>query len=167
MSLSRLPSTRTAMNCLFDLLNPQRCLCRIRGGSKKRLFETVADVLAWEQEALHPAELVAGMLAREKLGSTALGDGIAIPHCRLSHCETPAGVLLSLCDGVDFDPPDGEPVDLLFALVVSPQATRTHLNLLAELALLFSQAEFRQALRACRSSEALYSTAINWAARGD
>ena len=167
MTLSRLPSTRSAMNCLSDLLNPQRCRCQIRGGSKKRLFEAVADVLAREQEAWRPAELVAGMLAREKLGSTALGDGIAIPHCRLSHCEMPAGVLLSLCDAVDFDPPDGEPVDLLFALVVSPQATQAHLNLLADLAQLFSQAEFRQALRACRSSEALYSTAISWAARGD
>ena len=154
------------MNCLSELLNPERCLCRIRCGSKKRLFEAVADVLAREQQALPPAELVAGMLAREKLGSTALGDGVAIPHCRLSHCAKPTGVLLSLCDAVDFDSPDGEPVDLLFALVVSPQATQAHLNLLAELAKLFSQAEFRQALRACRRSADLYSAAANWAAGG-
>lgn len=152
------------MNCLSDLLNTERCLCRIRCASKKRLFEAVADVLARQQQALRPAELVTGMLAREKLGSTALGEGIAIPHCRLSHCERPTGVLLSLCDALDFDAPDGEPVDLLFTLVVSPRATQEHLHLLAELAQLFSRAEFRQALRACRSSAALYSAAVNWSA---
>ncbi len=154
------------MNCLTDLLNPQRCLCQIHGGSKKKLFELVADVLGREQEEFHPAELVAGMLAREKLGSTALGDGIAIPHCRLTDCESPAGVLMTIDDAADFDPPDGEPVDLLFALVVPQEATQEHLNLLADLARLFSQAEFRRALRECRTSEALYTTAINWAARG-
>lgn len=153
------------MNCFQDLLTPQRSLCQIQGGSRKRLFEVVADVLGREQEAFHPAELVAGMLAREKLGSTALGDGIAIPHCRLADCETASGVLITLATPADFGSPDGEDVDLIFALVVPSDATQEHLNLLADIARMFSQAEFRQALRDCRTSEALYTTAINWAAR--
>ena len=154
------------MNCFQDLLTPQRSLCQIQGGSRKRLFEVVADVLAREQEAFHPAELVAGMLAREKLGSTALGDGIAIPHCRLADCEAASGVLITLATPADFESPDGEDVDLIFALVVPSDATQEHLNLLADLARMFSQVEFRKALRDCRTSEALYTTAINWAARG-
>lgn len=154
------------MNCLSDLLNPQRCLSQIQGGSKKRLFELIADVLGHEREEFHPAELVAGMLAREKLGSTALGDGIAIPHCRLNDCDRPAGVLMTLATPADYETPDGEDVNVLFALVVPSEATQEHLNLLADIARLFSQAEFRDALRACRTSEALYTTAINWAQRG-
>jgi len=154
------------VNCLQDLLTPQRSLCQIQGGSRKRLFEVVADVLGREQEAFHPAELVAGMLAREKLGSTALGDGIAIPHCRLADCEAASGVLITLATPADFESPDGEDVDIIFALVVPSDATQEHLNLLADIARMFSQAEFRQALRNCRTSEALYTTAINWAARG-
>lgn len=153
------------MNVIADLLSPQRSLCQIQGSSKKRLLELVADVLGSEQEEFHPTELVAGMLAREKLGSTALGDGIAIPHCRLNDCEAPSGVLMTLSSGTDFDAPDGEHVDLLFALVVPLEATQDHLNLLADLARLFAQDTFCEALRACRTSEALYTTAINWQQR--
>lgn len=154
------------MNAISNLLTPQRSLCQIQGGSRKRLFELVADVLGREQEQFHPAELVAGMLAREKLGSTALGGGIAIPHCRLSDCECPSGVLMTLCSGTDFDTPDGDDVDLLFALVVPSEATQEHLNLLADLARMFSSADFCENLRACRTSEALYTTVLNATQQG-
>jgi PTS system nitrogen regulatory IIA component len=151
------------MSGITDLLSPDRCLCQVQGGSRKQLFELVADVLGREQEEFHPTELVAGMLAREKLGSTALGGGIAIPHCRLSDCETPMGVLITLSNPADFDAPDNENVDLLFALVVPSEATQEHLNLLADLARLFCQPDFCDELRATRTSEALYITAINGA----
>jgi PTS system nitrogen regulatory IIA component len=137
-------------------------LCHIQGGSRKRLFEVVADTLGREHEGLYAAELVAGMLAREKLGSTALGDGIAIPHCRLAECEAASGVLITLSTPAEYDTPDGEDVDLVFALVVPSDATQEHLNLLADIARLFSRQDFREALRACRTSEELYTTAINW-----
>jgi len=148
---------------IADLLSPARSLCRIPGGTKKRLFECVADVLADEQDGFHPDELISGMLAREKLGSTALGGGIAIPHCRLNDCEQPCGVLLTLADSADFDAPDDEAVDLLFALVVPSEATQEHLNLLADLARLFSQTDFCDALRACESNQELYQVATGWA----
>lgn len=151
------------MSGITDLLSPDRCLCQVQSGSRKRLFELVADVLGREQEEFHPTELVAGMLAREKLGSTALGGGIAIPHCRLSDCETPMGVLITLSNPADFDAPDDEGVDLLFALVVPSEATQEHLNLLADLARLLCQPDFCDELRATRTSEALYITAINGA----
>ncbi|MFT4767964.1 MAG: PTS system nitrogen regulatory IIA component [Glaciecola sp.] len=156
-----LPTTATSVS---DLLTPSRSLCQIPGGGKKRIFELIADVLGSDREEFHPDELVSGMLAREKLGSTALGNGIAIPHCRLSDCDSPCGVILTLSSGADFDAPDDENVDLLFALVVPSEATQDHLNLLADLARLFSQAEFCDALRSCESNEALFNTVINWAA---
>ncbi|MFK8043628.1 PTS sugar transporter subunit IIA [Congregibacter sp.] len=151
-----------AANSVSDLLTPSRSLCQIPGGGKKRLFELIADVLGSEKDEFHPDELVAGMLAREKLGSTALGNGIAIPHCRLNDCETPCGVLLTLSSSGDFDAPDDDDVDLIFALVVPSEATQEHLNLLADLARLFSQADFCDALRGCTSNESLFETASNW-----
>jgi PTS system nitrogen regulatory IIA component len=150
------------MTAISDILTPAHSVCHAQGGSKKAVFELVAEILGREREEFHASDLVAGMLAREKLGSTALGDGIAIPHCRLEDCEEACGVLLTLASGVDFDAPDHEAVDLVFALVVPSEATQEHLNLLADLARLFSQAEFRDALRDCRTSEALYNTTINW-----
>ena len=150
------------MNGIAELLTPSHCVCHAQGGSKKGVFEIVAEILGREREEFHPGELVAGMLAREKLGSTALGDGIAIPHCRLADCEEPCGVLMTLASAVDFEAPDGDTVDIVFALVVPSEATQEHLNLLADLARLFSQPSFRDALRECRTSEALYNTAINW-----
>ena len=149
-------------NSVSDLLTPSRSLCQVPGGGKKRLFELVADVLGGEKDEFHPDELVAGMLAREKLGSTALGNGIAIPHCRLNDCETPCGVLLTLSSSGDFDAPDDDDVDLIFALVVPSEATQEHLNLLADLARLFSQPDFCDALRDCTTNESLFETASNW-----
>jgi PTS system nitrogen regulatory IIA component len=153
------------MNKIAELLSPERCLCRVEGGGKKRLFETVAHVLGGEQAEFHPDELVSGMLAREKLGSTALGGGIAIPHCRLADCEVACGVLLTLDSAADFDAPDDEIVDLIFALVVPSEATDEHLNILADLARLFSRQAFRDAVRACDSPQAMYDTVLDWSGR--
>jgi PTS system nitrogen regulatory IIA component len=108
---------------------------------------------------------VAGLLAREKLGSTGLGGGIAIPHCRLRDWQAPVGVLLSFSEGLPFDAPDGADVDLMCALVVPQEASDEHLQILATLARLFSDAELCAALRAARTSEALYNTTLNWAER--
>ena len=72
----------TPTGSVAALLTPERCLCRVDGASKKRRFELIADLLGAEYPDFHPSDLVSGMLAREKLGSTALGEGIAIPHCR-------------------------------------------------------------------------------------
>jgi PTS system nitrogen regulatory IIA component len=152
------------MTIIADLLSARRCLCQVPGGGKKRLFELIAGILGEDDPEFHPGELVAGMLAREKLGSTALGGGIAIPHCRMKECKSPAGVLLTLSSPAELEAPDGEAVDLIFALIVPSEATQEHLNILADLARLFSQAHFCDALRSCRSSEALYETAVSWAA---
>ena len=101
------------------------------------------------------------LIAREKLGSTGLGKGIAIPHCRAANCQEPLGTLVTLEDPVDFDAPDDRPVDLLFVLLVPEAAHQEHLDILANIARLFSQPDYCERLRAAKSDAALYSTATS------
>ena len=105
------------MQFLAKILTPGRSVCRAPGGSKKRLFETLARIISQDQPSLTYDEVFSQLIGREKLGSTGLGQGIAIPHCRVEHCDQPLGTLLSLQEPIDFDAPDDQPVDLLFALL--------------------------------------------------
>jgi len=149
------------MQALSQTLTPGRTVCRAPGVSKKRLFETIARIISEDQPALPQDEIFDHLIAREKLGSTGLGQGIAIPHCRVSHCTKPLGILVTLEEPIDFDAPDEEPVDLLFALLVPEEANQQHLDLLAQIARLFSQPEFCQQLRDTRDGQALYELATS------
>ena len=152
------------MQVLSQLLSPGRTLCRATGVSKKRLLQTVAGIIAEDQLSLDAAEVFSQLIAREKLGSTGLGHGIAIPHCRIDNCSHPLGMLVTLDDGVPFDAPDGAAVDLLFVLLVPNEAHQEHLDILAELARLFSQEAFCRQLRAATDNDALYQAATSWTA---
>jgi PTS system nitrogen regulatory IIA component len=149
---------------LSTVLSQQRTLCRAQGVSKKRLFETLASVIGEDQPMLSVDSLYASLLAREKLGSTALGNGIAIPHCRISDCDRALGSLVTLADPIDFDAPDGQPVDILFVLLVPQEGHQEHLNLLAGLAELLSQANFCDGLRAADNHTDLYRAAVEFGA---
>ncbi|HKK23392.1 MAG TPA: PTS sugar transporter subunit IIA, partial [Pseudohaliea sp.] len=131
-------------------------------GSMKAIFEEVAALVAADHPEIDRGDLIGKLLAREKLGSTGLGRGIAVPHCRLGACEEPLGALVSLRAPVDFDAPDDAPVDLLFVLLVPEEAHQAHLDILAGIARLFSQAPLLAALRACDSDQALYDTVVSW-----
>ncbi|GAB3286526.1 PTS IIA-like nitrogen regulatory protein PtsN [Parahaliea aestuarii] len=150
------------MQTLTQILSPGRTICRAPGGSKKRLFETIARIISEDQLSLPYAEVFTQLIAREKLGSTGLGQGIAIPHCRIPNCSQPLGTLLSVDEPVDFDAPDNQPVDLLFVLLVPQEAHQEHLDILSHVAGLFSQTEFCQALRAAGDNQALYDIATGW-----
>ena len=152
------------MQVLSQLLSPGRTLCRATGVSKKRLLQTVAGIIAEDQLSLDAAEVFSQLIAREKLGSTGLGHGIAIPHCRIDNCSHPLGTLVTLEEGVPFDAPDGEAVDLLFVLLVPNEAHQEHLDILAGLARLFSQEAFCRQLRAATDADALYQAATSWTA---
>lgn len=147
------------MNFLTSILNPERTVCRDPGVSKKRLFETIARIISEDQPYLVYEEVLSQMIAREKLGSTGLGQGIAIPHCRVDACQQPLGTLITLEQPIDFDAPDDQPVDLLFALLVPGEAHQQHLDILSNIARLFSQDSFCQQLRAARDNRALYELA--------
>jgi len=148
------------MQSLSQILTPARTICHAPGSSKKKLFETIAGVLSEDQPSLSYDEVFSQLIAREKLGSTGLGNGIAIPHCRVSSCNQPLGSLVTLREPIDFEAPDDQPVDLLFVLLVPEEAHQQHLELLAGIARLFSREEFCGRLREATDSHSLYETAL-------
>ncbi len=147
------------MQPLAELLTPERTACQVPGVSKKRLFETLARLISDDQISLSYDEVLSQLIAREKLGSTGLGDGIAIPHCRIDNCSQPTGTLLTLAEPIDFDSPDNQPVDLVFALLVPAEAHQQHLETLAGLARLFSQSKFCDELRNAQGTQELFDLA--------
>ncbi|MEH6591729.1 MAG: PTS IIA-like nitrogen regulatory protein PtsN [Halioglobus sp.] len=148
---------------LAEILTPGRTACRIPGVSKKRLFETIAKIINRDQVSLPYSLVLSSLISREKLGSTGLGHGIAIPHCRIDNCTHAMGVLVTLEEAIDFDAPDNQPVDMLFVLLVPQEAEQKHLDILASVAGLFSQDEFCNSIRNAKDTESLYATAVNWA----
>jgi PTS system nitrogen regulatory IIA component len=149
------------MSTLNQILTPERTVCCAPGISKKRLFETIAKIVCADQLSLPYDDVLNRLIAREKLGSTGMGQGIAIPHCRVANCSLPLGTLITLEEPIPFDAPDDQPVDLLFVLLVPEEAHQQHLDILAIIASLFSQAEFCQELRAARDNRTLYNIACS------
>ncbi|MEM7020289.1 MAG: PTS IIA-like nitrogen regulatory protein PtsN [Pseudomonadota bacterium] len=136
---------------IADILTPSRTLCEVQAASKKRVLEDLSILFAKDMPNLSSKEVFQCLLAREKLGSTALGNGIAIPHARISNS---GGIVISAFmhtqTPIDFDAPDNQPVDLFFALLVpdnNPTAVQQHLELLAEIAEMFSDKIFCEQLR--------------------
>lgn len=146
---------------LENILTPGRSLVNVPGGSKKRVLEQIAAVIARDLPDLDGQTIYESLIAREKLGSTGFGNGIAIPHCRLPGCSTPISALLKLNTAVDFDAIDGAPVDLLFVLLVPEAATDEHLELLRQIASMFDREDVREQLRQAQDSESLYQTVVN------
>ena len=140
------------MNPLNNLLSAGQVLLELDAGSKKRVFEQ-AGILFESHLGLARAVVFDSLFAREKLGSTGLGQGIAIPHGRIKGLKQAAGAFIRLATPVAFDSPDGRPVSLLFVLLVPEQATEEHLQILSELAQRFSERSFREALLTAASPE--------------
>lgn len=150
------------MQALAELLTPGRAACHVPGISKKRLFETIARIISEDQVSLPYNLLLTSLISREKLGSTGLGQGIAIPHCRVDNCTHAIGTLVTLEDPIEFDAPDDEPVDVLFVLLVPAEAQQQHLDILAGVAGLFSQKTFCEEIRSARDSQTLHKIATTW-----
>ena len=128
--------------------------------SKKRVFERAAEAMGAALN-LSSENIYRALLAREKLGSTAIGEGIAIPHCRINECAEAAGCLLTLQEPIDFGSTDGRDVDVIFVLLVPEEATQAHLNLLAALARSFSNADLRSRVRQTLDPEELRQLLLN------
>ena len=143
-----------------QLLSPALCFAKIEGRSQKRIFETLAKKIAEQHPDLSYSDIFDALSAREKLGSTALGEGVAIPHCRISYGGPGIAAVVTLAEGIGFDSPDQKPVDLLVFLLVSGEANQSHLDALATLAKALSEEQNRLALRNARDKDALYSTLI-------
>jgi PTS system nitrogen regulatory IIA component len=141
------------------ILSKECTRANVGAASRKRAIEAAADLLAESHPQLSARKLFDELTARERLGSTGLGYGIAIPHCRIP-CDQIHGAFLHLVDAVDYDAMDEEKVDLLFVLVVPPEETTAHLELLASLARIFNDSQNRQRLRDCSSDGELYQQLI-------
>ena len=134
---------------LSNLITADCISLDVQAGSKKRAIEEAARQLGACPSTPEPEQIFERLLERERLGSTGLANGVALPHARMAGLERAWGVFLRLATPVDFDALDGQPVDLIFALLVPEDATDEHLGLLAELAKLFSDAALCEQLRQC------------------
>lgn len=144
---------------ILSLISPERVLQNIEGGSKKRVIEFVSKIIAESHDDLSAEAVFSGLIGRERLGSTGIGEGVAIPHCRLTNVQTAIGALVYLSEPIEFDAIDNRPVDLLFFLLVPEEACDDHLSTLGKLAEVFSQEEFREKLRDTHSNEQLLQVA--------
>lgn len=140
---------------LDSIIDPELIFCRLDAVSKKRLFEQFSEQANKLDPELDGSVVFEGLFTRERLGSTALGNGIAIPHCRIEGSGSAHGALITLQTPIDFDAPDGQPVDLLIFLVVSGDATQEHLNMLATISKALSDTSFCERIRACASNTEL------------
>ena len=130
-----------------DLLPAERVALDLPAGSKKKALEEIARLLAVPGKPPGADQIYEKILERERLGSTGLGRGFALPHARIRGLRNPRGALLRLAEAVDFAARDDEPVDLVFGLLVPEQAEQVHLDLLARLARLFSDTQCTSAVR--------------------
>ncbi len=144
------------MTTLKQLLTPNRILHQAPASSSKKALETLSQLLTSATPNLSQADIFNALLSRERLGSTGLGHGMALPHGRMASLDHPVGAVVLLQSGIDFDAPDRQPVDLLFSLLVPESCTEDHLHILAKLAEMFSDPQFRNTLRNSSSANHLY-----------
>ena len=147
---------------IADLITPDRVACDVDVTSKKRGLEALSDLVAASDPALSAQTIFDKLINREKLGSTGLGHGVALPHARMDGNEAAAAAFIRTSDAIDFDAFDGEPVDLLFALVVPEHFTDEHLQILARLAEMFSDASFCSRLREAADDQSLFQLLTEW-----
>lgn len=150
---------------ITDLLVPDRATCREDVGSKKRLLEYISELLASSAPELSQNEIFNALINREKLGSTGLGKGVAIPHGRIASLERPVCAFVKLANPVDFDATDGQAVDLVFTLLVPEDSTEEHLQVLSTIAEIFSNAGISMALRQCDTDSCLLEQLCQWEAQ--
>lgn len=136
---------------ISDLLSPERIRCDVKSSSKKRLLEVISEELARNSDAFTKREIFESLCARERLGSTGLGKGVAIPHGRVKGSRHVEACFIRLRKPLHFDAADGQPADLFFCLAVPEDCGEDHLKLLAQVAELFSEPELLQELREAES----------------
>ena len=149
------------MNLIAKLLPPSNILLDLDVTSKKRMFEQ-AGLLFENNQGVARSLVFDSLFARERLGSTGLGQGVAIPHGRIKGLKEAVGAFVRLAQPVPFDAPDGKPVSLVFALLVPEHATEKHLEILSELAQMFSDRALREAMAGAPDAQALHQLIAAW-----
>jgi len=154
-------NVRLNMNRLAAILPVAHVLVGVEVTSKKRAFEE-AGLLFESQHGLSRALVADSLFARERLGSTGLGHGVAIPHGRIKGLKSPMAAVFRLDQPIGFDAPDEQPVNLLIFLLVPELSTQKHLEILSEIAELLSDAALRDKLKDSDSAESLHHLIANW-----
>ena len=149
------------MSLIAKLLPLQNVVVDLDVSSKKRVFEH-AGLMFENNQNIARSQVFDSLFAREKLGSTGLGQGIAIPHGRIKGLKEAVGALIRMREPIPFDAPDGQPVNLIFVLLVPERATDLHLQILSELAQMFSDNAFREQLLHADSASAMHSLIAEW-----
>jgi PTS system nitrogen regulatory IIA component len=149
------------MNLIAKLLPAANVLIDLDVGSKKRVFEH-AGLLFENNHNIARSQVFDSLFAREKLGSTGLGQGVAIPHGRIKGIKDAIGALVRMREPIPFDAPDGAPVGLIFVLLVPERATDLHLQILSELAQMFSDQSFRERLASAATADDAHRLISEW-----
>jgi PTS system nitrogen regulatory IIA component len=149
------------MSLIAKLLPLQNVVVDLDVSSKKRVFEH-AGLMFENNQNVARSQVFDSLFAREKLGSTGLGQGIAIPHGRIKGLKEAVGALIRMREPIPFDAPDGQPVNLIFVLLVPERATDLHLQILSELAQMFSGNAFREQLLRADSASAMHRLIAEW-----
>jgi PTS system nitrogen regulatory IIA component len=149
------------MNLISKILVSNNILFDTESTSKKRVFENVG-LLFENKMQLGRSQVFDSLFAREKLGSTGLGQGVAIPHGRIPKLREATAAFVKTTHPIPFDSPDGQPVNLIFVLLVPELATDLHLQILGELAQMFSDTAFRDRLKACEDAAGICQLFAHW-----
>jgi nitrogen PTS system EIIA component len=149
------------MNRLAAILPTAQALVQVDATSKKRAFEE-AGLLFENLHGLSRAMVADSLFARERLGSTGLGYGVAIPHGRIKGMKSPLAAVFRLREPIGFDSPDEKPVSLMIFLLVPEASTQKHLEILSEIAEMLSDVQLRDKLKACDDALQLHGLISNW-----
>lgn len=148
------------MTHIVNIITPDRVVNQSTAKSKNEVIKLLSELFSKSATTLNTTQLFNAFIAREELGSTALGHGVAIPHIRSNTATQPLGAFVQLKRSIDFDAEDLQPVDIIFALVVPTDQDNEHLNLLAEISQLFASESFRHQVRLVTSHRALFDALI-------
>ena len=148
---------------LQEIIKPDGVLCNASARSKKHCLEILAELLIRNSPDLASDEIFECLISRERLGCTSLDKGAAFPHCRVSGIEESVAVLIKLSEPVEFDSPDGEPVDIVLGMMVPENIDDTHRAEIKLIADVLSDQDLRERLREVNSSSDLYDALINGA----
>ena len=152
---------QTATSVIARLLPPTNIALDLDLASKRRVFDE-AGLLFQHHQGIARATVFDSLFARERLGSTGLGQAVAIPHGRIAKLGAPVGAFLRLKEPIPFEAPDGRPVNLLFFVLVPEKATEAHLQILAALAEMFADDKMRERLTSLPDTHSIHQELINF-----
>jgi PTS system nitrogen regulatory IIA component len=141
---------------MMDMLKSEYIICNLKSKNKEEVLTELSNVFHFEGEQIHSEDILRALVARENLGSTGIGEGIAIPHAKIHGLKNPMISFGRSISGIPFDSLDGKPAQLFFAILVPDHSTGLHLKLLASLSRMMKDTEFRSQLLKARSAEEIW-----------